>query len=60
MCSSDLIRTKGISAKIFSALEKSSINTRMIVQGSSELNIIIGVENKDFDKAIASIYKAFY
>ena len=55
-----MIRTKGISAKIFSALEKSSINTRMIVQGSSELNIIIGVENKDFDKAIASIYKAFY
>ncbi|NLL82199.1 MAG: aspartate kinase [Tissierellia bacterium] len=55
-----MIRTKGISAKTFTALEKADINTRMIVQGSSELNIIIGVENKDFEKAIEAIYRAFY
>ena len=54
-----MIRTKGTSAKIFTALGKAEINTRMIIQGSSELNIIIGVENNDFEKAIESIYKAF-
>lgn len=55
-----MIRTKGISAKIFTSLGKAEINTRMIIQGSSELNIIIGVENDDFEKAIEAIYKAFY
>lgn len=54
-----MIRTKGISSRIFTALSQSGINIRMITQGSSELNIIIGVENIDFDKSIASIYKAF-
>ncbi len=54
-----MIRTKGISAKIFTALSDRGINIRMITQGSSELNIIIGVENIDFDKSISSIYKIF-
>ena len=54
-----IIRTKGISANIFTALSHSGINIRMITQGSSELNVIIGVENADFEKAIASIYNAF-
>lgn len=54
-----MIRTKGVSSKIFTALSDNGINIRMITQGSSELNIIIGVENIDFDKSIASIYKAF-
>lgn len=54
-----MIRTKGISSKVFTALSNDNINIRMITQGSSELNIIIGVENKDFDKAISAIYKAF-
>ena len=54
-----MIRTKGISAKIFTALFSHGINIRMINQGSSELNIIIGVENIDFDKAISAIYGAF-
>lgn len=55
-----MIRTKGISATIFTALAKAEINTRMIIQGSSELNIIVGVENDDFDKAVKAIYEAFY
>lgn len=54
-----MIRTKGMSAKIFTALSNKGINIRMITQGSSELNIIIGVENIDFDKAILAIYNAF-
>jgi aspartate kinase len=49
----------GISAKVFTALGKNNINIRMIDQGSSEINIIVGVENKDFEIAIKSIYEAF-
>ena len=54
-----MIRTKGISAKVFSALSKHDINIRMINQGSSELSIIVGVENEDFENAIRAVYKAF-
>lgn len=54
-----MIRTKGISAKVFTALANKGINIRMITQGSSELNIIIGIENADFNMAIAAIYEAF-
>jgi len=54
-----IIRTKGISAKVFGALSKEDINIRMINQGSSELSIIIGVENDDFEDAIRAVYKVF-
>ncbi|MBQ1959603.1 MAG: aspartate kinase, partial [Firmicutes bacterium] len=49
----------GVSAKLFTALAEAGINIRMIDQGSSEMNIIVGVENKDFEKAIRAIYDAF-
>jgi len=49
----------GISAKLFNALGESNVNIRMIDQGSSEINIIVGVENKDFEIAIKAIYNAF-
>lgn len=49
----------GISAKLFTALGENNINIRMIDQGSSEINIIVGVEDKDFERAIQAIYKAF-
>ena len=52
-------RTRGTAARIFSALAHVSVNVRMIDQGSSELNIIIGVENRDFEKAIKAIYDIF-
>lgn len=55
-----MISTKGVSAKIFTALARQGINVRMIIQGASELNIVIGVENEDFEEAIRSIYNAFY
>ncbi|SKC85729.1 aspartate kinase [Maledivibacter halophilus] len=51
--------TTGISAKLFTALGDEKINIRMIDQGSSEINIIVGIEEKDFEKAIKAIYKAF-
>ena len=49
----------GTAGKLFSALADKKINIRMIDQGSSELNIIVGVENKDFEEAINAIYYAF-
>ncbi len=51
--------TRGTAARIFSALAHVNVNIRMIDQGSSELNIIIGVENRDFEKAIKAIYDIF-
>lgn len=52
-------RSKGIAASIFTTLAKEQVNIRMINQGSSEINIIVGIETDDFEKAIRSIYKAF-
>ena len=49
----------GTSAKLFTALAQAGVNIRMIDQGSSEINIIIGVENKDFETAVKAIYGAF-
>lgn len=54
-----MIKTKGICAKIFTALYENDINIRMISQGSSELNIIIGIENEDFEESVKAIYHAF-
>ena len=52
-------RTRGTSGRIFSALAHAHVNVKMIDQGSSELNIIIGVENRDFETAIKAIYDIF-
>lgn len=52
-------RRTGTSAKLFGALGEAKVNIRMIDQGSSEMNIIVGVENHDFEKAIRAIYNAF-
>ena len=51
--------TRGTAGRIFSALAHSNINVKMIDQGSSELNIIIGVANADFETAIKAIYDIF-
>ena len=50
----------GTSARLFSALSKANINVIMIDQGSSELNIIVGVDNKDCDECIRAIYREFF
>ena len=52
-------RTRGTAGRIFSALAHARVNVKMIDQGSSELNIIIGVENRDFETAIRAIYDIF-
>ena len=49
----------GISGRIFKALGESGINIRMINQGPDELNIIFGVDNKDFKEAIRVLYNSF-
>ena len=51
--------TRGTAGRIFSALAHANINVKMIDQGSSELNIIIGVSNDDFEAAIKAIYDIF-
>ena len=52
-------QTRGTAGRIFSALAHANVNVKMIDQGSSELNIIIGVSNKDFETAIKAIYDIF-
>ena len=49
----------GISGKIFAALGEAGINIRMINQGPDELNIIFGVDNRDFKSAIKVLYNSF-
>lgn len=51
--------TPGMAAKLFGALAVAAVNIRMIDQGSSELNIIVGVQSADFEKAVNAIYHAF-
>ena len=50
---------KGTAAAVFNALAAVDINIKMIDQGSSEQNIIIGVANRDFEEAIRAIYETF-
>lgn len=50
---------KGTATRVFAALSHADINIRMIDQGSSELNIIVGIDEKDFEKAIKVIYDMF-
>ena len=54
-----MVRSKGTSARLFNALMKAGVNVRLIDQGSSELNIIVGVDNLDFEVAVRAIYRAF-
>ena len=51
--------TRGTAGRIFSALAHANVNVKMIDQGSSELNIIIGVANYDFETAIKAVYDIF-
>ena len=50
----------GTAARLFNAVAKANINIRMIDQGSSELNIIIGVDNSDYENCIRAIYNEFF
>ncbi len=54
-----MVKAKGTAARVFSALSNAGINIRMIDQGSCELNIVIGVEEHDFQPALSAIYNEF-
>jgi aspartate kinase len=49
----------GTAARLFSALSEEKINVRVIDQGSSEVNIIVGVQSDDYEKAINALYRCF-
>lgn len=52
-------RTIGIAAKVFIALRDANVNVRIINQGASELNIIVGVIPDDYERALRALYEAF-
>ncbi len=54
-----MVKAKGTAARVFSAISGADVNIRMIDQGSSELNIIVGVEAHDLEKAMNAIYHEF-
>ena len=54
-----MVSSKGTAARVFKAVAEANINIRMIDQGSSEISIIIGVNEKDFDKTLKAIYQEF-
>ena len=54
-----MAHSPGVASQIFTALAEANINIRMIDQGSSEINILVGIENDDFEKGINSIYNTF-
>lgn len=54
-----MVKSKGTAARVFDAISAAGVNIRMIDQGSSELNIIIGVEEHDLEKATNAIYHEF-
>lgn len=54
-----MAHTPGMAAKLFAALGKAGVNVRMIDQGSSELNIIVGIDADDFKKAVNAVYETF-
>lgn len=55
-----MVKNVGTSARVFKAIAEAGINVNMIDQGSSELNIIIGVEDKDCDECICALYNEFF
>ena len=55
----DLANTPGMAAKVFTALAGEGVNIRIINQGASELNIIVGVKEDDYEKAVRALYQTF-
>lgn len=54
-----MVRAKGTAVRVFKAVAEAGVNIRMIDQGSSELNIIIGVDESDFEESMRAIYREF-
>ncbi len=55
----NMVNAKGTAARILKAAAEAGINIRMIDQGSSEMNVILGVDESDFEKAVRAIYREF-
>ena len=55
-----MARQSGMSGRVFSALGRSVINVNMIDQGSDELNIIVGVDERDDESAVRALYREFF
>ncbi len=54
-----MVHNPGTAARLFTALSREKVNVRMIDQGSSELSILVGVDNQDFEASIHAIYSEF-
>jgi aspartate kinase len=54
-----MVKAKGTAARVFNAMSSAGVNIRMIDQGSSEISIIAGIEEDDFDSALRAIYSEF-
>ena len=54
-----MVKAKGTAARVFDSISNAGINIKMIDQGSSEISIIVGIEEHDFEKALAAIYEEF-
>ena len=54
-----MVKSKGTAARVFDAISSAGVNIRMIDQGSSELNIIVGIEEDDLNAATNAIYREF-
>ena len=59
MVGEGMARTVGISAEVLTALKGAQVNVRLINQGASELNVMIGVVEKDFETSLHALYTAF-
>lgn len=55
-----MVDRPGVAAKLFAAVSEAGVSVRVIDQGSSEMNIVIGVAEQDYEKALGAIYKRFF
>ena len=55
-----MARSVGTSARLFEAIARAGVNVRMIDQGSSEINIIVGVDNDCYERTIKAVYEEFF
>ncbi len=55
-----MTKSVGTSARLFSAIANAGVNVRMIDQGSSELNIIVGVDNGNYERTVRAVYEEFF
>ena len=54
-----MVKARGTAARVFDAISGAGVNIKMIDQGSSELSIIVGIEEQEFDHTLKAIYKEF-